>query len=216
MAEDWRVTVTIDSRDNAQSVLQALHELDVRQELRDQLGGRVAVSSDGPSIFLYADTRRGAEAGERALREALEEYALEEDPRLDRWHPLEERWEDANVPLPSTDDARRAERERLDQQDEEDSERTGIAQWEVRIEVPTPRDAERLADVLERDGLSVVRRSTYLLVGTNDRDEADELAQRLQAESPAGAYVHVEPGSGLAWQLRPSNPFAVFFGGLAG
>ena len=216
MAEDWRVTVTIDSNDNAESVLQALHELDVRQELRDQLGGRIAVSSDGPSIFLYADTRRGAEAGERALREVLEEHALEGDPRLDRWHPLEERWEDADVPLPSTDDARRAERERLDQQDEQDSERTGIAQWEVRIEVPTPRDAERLADALERDGLSVVRRSTYLLVGTNDRDEADELAQRLQADSPAGAYVHVEPGSGLAWQLRPSNPFAVFFGGLAG
>jgi hypothetical protein len=216
MAEDWRVTVTIDSPDNVQSVLEELDELDVRQELRDQLGGRVAVSSDGPSIFLYADTRRGAEAGERALRELLEEYALEGDPRLDRWHPLEERWEDARVPLPSTDDARRAERERLDQQDEQDSERTGIAQWEVRIEVPTPRDAERLADALDRDGLSVVRRSTYLLIGANDRDEADDLAQRLQAESPEGAYVHVEPGSGLAWQLRPSNPFAVFFGGLAG
>jgi len=216
MAEDWRVTVTIDSPDNVESVLQELHELDVRQELRDQLGGRIAVSSDGPSIFLYADTRRGAEAAERALREVLEEYALEEDPRLDRWHPLEERWEDASVPLPSTDDARRTERERLDEQDEQDSERTGIAQWEVRIEVPTPGDAERLADALERDGLTVVRRSTYLLIGANDRDDADELAQRLQAESPEGAYVHVEPGSGLAWQLRPSNPFAVFFGGLAG
>ena len=216
MAEDWRVTVTIDSPENVQSVLEELQELDVRQELRDQLGSRVAVSSDGPSIFVYADTRRAAEAGERALRELLEEYALEGDPRLDRWHPLEERWEDASVPLPSTDDARRVERERLDQQDEQDSERTGIAQWEVRIEVPTPRDAERLADALERDGLSVVRRSTYLLIGANDRDEADELAQRLQAESPTGAYVHVEPGSGLAWQLRPSNPFAVFFGGLAG
>ena len=216
MAEDWRVTVTIDPPDNVESVLQALHELDVRQELRDQLGGRIAVSSDGPRVFLYADTRRGAEAAEQALREVLEEYALEQDPRLDRWHPLEERWEDARMPLPNTDDARRAERERLDEQDEEDSERTGIAQWEVRIEVPTPRDAERLADALERDGLSVVRRSTYLLIGANDRDEADELAQRLHAESPEGAYVHVEPGSGLAWQLRPSNPFAVFFGGLAG
>src|SRR5258705_10464050 len=113
MAEDWRVTVTIDSPDNVQSVLEELQELDVRQELRDQLGGRVAVSSDGPSLFLYADTRRAAEAGERALREVLEDHALEGDPRLDRWHPLEERWEDASVPLPMTDDPRRAERGRL-------------------------------------------------------------------------------------------------------
>jgi hypothetical protein len=216
MAEDWRVTITIDSPDNVETVLQGLHELDVRQELRDQLGGRIAVSSDGPNIFLYADTRRGAEAGERALREVLENYALEGDPRLDRWHPLEERWEDASVPLPSTEDARRVERERLDEQDEQDAERTGVAQWEVRVELPTQRDAERLADSLEHEGHSVVRRSTYLLIGTNDRDEADELAQRLQADSPAGAYVHVEPGSGLAWQLRPSNPFAVFLGGLGG
>jgi hypothetical protein len=215
MAEDWRVTITIDSPENVESVLQALRERDVRQELRDQLGGRVAVSSDGPNIFLYADTRRGAEAGEQALREVLEDYALEGDPRVDRWHPLEERWEDASVPLPTTDDARRAERERFDEQDEQDSERTGIAQWEVRIELPTPRDAEALADALEHGGQSVVRRSTYLLIGTNDRDDADELARRLQTEAPEGAYVHVEPGSGLAWELRPHNPFAVF-GGLAG
>jgi hypothetical protein len=215
MAEDWRVTMIIESRENVESVLQALREREVQQELCDQLGGRVAVSSDGPNVFLYADTRRGAEAGERALREVLEEQGLDGEPRLDRWHPLEERWEDAKVPLPTTDAARRAERERLDEQDEQDSERTGVAQWEVRVELPTPREAEALADTLERDGQSVVRRSTYLLIGTNDRDDADALARRLQAEAPQAAYVHVEPGSGLAWELRPRNPFAIF-GGLAG
>jgi hypothetical protein len=216
MAEDWRVTITVESTDDAGRVLRALRERDVRQELRDQLGGRVAVSSDGPSLFLYADTRRAAEAGERALREVLDEHGLDGEPHLDRWHPIEERWEDASVPLPTTDDARRAERERLDEQDEEDSERTGVAQWEVRVELPTPADAESLADELEGDGLPVVRRSNYVLVGANDKDEADELARRLQGESHPGAQVHVEPGSGLAWQLRPANPFAVFFGGLGG
>lgn len=216
MAEDWRVTITVGSTDDADSVLRELRELDVRQELRDELGGRVAVSSDGPSLFLYADTRRAAEAGERALREVLEEHGLDGVPRLDRWHPIEGRWEDASVPLPTTDEERRAERERLDEQDEADSERTGIAQWEVRVELPSPREAERLSVALEDEGQSVVRRSNYVLVGANDREEADDLARRLQAESPQGAYVHVEPGSGLAWQLRPRNPFAVFFGGLGG
>jgi hypothetical protein len=215
MADDWRVTIAVGSTNDAHSVLRALKERDVHHELRDQLGGRVAVSNDGPNIFLYADTRRAAEAGERVLREVLEEHGLPGEPHLDRWHPIEERWEDASVPLPDTDEARDAERERLDEQDEEDSERTGIAQWEVRIELPSPQEAERLADRFEDEGLYVVRRSHYLLVGANDKDEADELARRLQAESPEGARVHVEPGSGLAWQLRPQNPFAVF-GGLAG
>jgi hypothetical protein len=215
MAEDWRVTIRVSSTHDSHTVLHALKEKDVRHELRDQLGGRIAVSNDGPNIFLYADTRRAAEAGERVLRDVLDEHNVAGDPHLDRWHPIEERWEDASVPLPDTDAAREAERERLDEQDEEDSERTGIAQWEVRVELPSPQEAERLADQFERDGLEVVRRSHYLLVGANDKDEADDLARRLQAESPEGAQVHVEPGSGLAWQLRPQNPFAVF-GGLAG
>ena len=215
MAEDWRVTITMGSPDEAREVLRDLRERDVRQELRDELGGRVAVSSDGPNVFLYADTRRAAEAGERALREALEERGLDGIPHLDRWHPIAERWEDASVPLPTTDEARRLERERLDQQDEEDSERTGIAQWEVRVELPGQREAERLADDLEREGVPVVRRSSYVLAGANDKEEAEELARRLQSEAP-DAHVHVEPGSGLAWELRPSNPFAIFFGGLGG
>jgi hypothetical protein len=216
VAEDWRVTITMGSADEAREVLRELRERDVRQELRDELGGRVAVSSEGPSLFLYADTRRAAEAGERALREALDDQGRTGIPHLDRWHPIAERWEDASVPLPATDEARRAERERLDEQDEEESKRTGIAQWEVRVQLPDQREAERLADALESEGLPVVRRSSYVLVGANDRDEADDLARRLQTESPAGARVHVEPGSGLAWELRPSNPFAIFFGGLGG
>jgi hypothetical protein len=57
-----------------------------------------------------------------------------------------------------------------------------------------------------------VRRSSYLLVGANDEEEAKELAVRLGAEGT----VHVEPGAGVAWQLMPSNPFALFFGGLGG
>jgi hypothetical protein len=215
MAEDWRVTIKVGSADDAHTVLHALKEREVRQELLDELGGRVAVSNDGPNIFLYADTRHAAKTGERILRETLDEHGVTGNPHIDRWHPIEERWEDASVPLPETEEARRLERDRLDEQDEEDSERTGIAQWEVRIELTSPQAAERFADQLEDEGLPVVRRSHYLLIGANDQDEADDLARRLEAEAPEGAQVHVEPGSGLAWQLRPQNPFSVF-GGLAG
>jgi hypothetical protein len=198
VAEDWRVTITLHEEEHAGRVLDALRERDVRQELRDELGGRVAVSGDGPQLFLYADTRRAAEAGERALREVLDEHRLTGEPKLDRWHPIEERWEDAGVPLPASEFERRGERERRDAQDEAESIESGIAQWEVRVEVPSQGDAERLAEELEGDGLSVVRRSTYLLVGANDKDEAASLAGRLAAHG----VVHVEPGSGVAWPVR--------------
>jgi len=183
----------------------------VRSQLQDELGGRVAVSRDGEIVFCYADTRRAADAAARVVRDVLEEQRLAAEPRLDRWHPIEERWEDAQVPLPDSEVERRAERERLDEADEAASLATGIAQWEVRIEVGSPTEAEELAEALERDGRSVVRRARFLLVGANDQDDADELARTLEGRGT----VHVEPSTGVAWQLLPRNPFAVF-GGLGG
>ena len=211
MAEDWRLTITLGDADQAKRVLAALHERDVRSELRDELGSRIVVSGDGADIFLYADTRRAADAAERAVREVLDEEDASAVPRLDRWHPVEGRWEEASVPLPETDEERRAEQERRDAADEETSLATGVAQWEVRIELASPDDAEELAAELEREGRSVVRRSTFLLVGANSRGDAEEIAGRLQGRG----RVHVEPSTGVAWQLLPRNPFAVF-GGLAG
>ena len=215
MADDWRVTIELDEGEHVNRILAALREREVRQELRDELGGRVAVSSDGPHLFLYADTRRAAEAGEHALEEVLEEHNLRGTPRLDHWHPIEERWEDASVPEPQTQAAREAEHDRREAMDTAESLATGVAQWEVRVELTSHRDAEALADSLEAEGSSVTRRATYVLVGANDEDDAKQLAERITSTAPAGATVHVEPGSGVAWQLLPNNPFAIF-GGLAG
>ena len=60
---------------------------------------------------------------------------------------------------------------------------------------------------LEADGYEVVRRWTYLIVGTRTREEAEALAKRVHGE--------VEAGGELVWEVMPQNPFAVF-GGLGG
>ena len=86
----------------------------------------------------------------------------------------------------------------------------------MRIELASHHDARALAERLENEGFHlVVRRWSYLLVGTDNEDDARELAQKLEDELPDGATIHVEPGGGTAWKAVPSNPFAVF-GGLAG
>jgi hypothetical protein len=211
VADDWRLTITLAGDDEARDVVGTLKEREVHRELLAELGGRVAVSRDGATVFCYADTRRAADAAGRVLGAVLEEHGVTAEPRLDRWHPIEERWEDARVPLPDSEEERQAERERLDEADEAASLSTGVAQWEVRVEVGSPTEAEALADELERDGRSVVRRARFLLVGANDRDDANELATSLENRGT----VHVEPSTGVAWQLLPRNPFAVF-GGLSG
>jgi hypothetical protein len=188
-----------------------LREHEAPSELLHELGGRVAVSRDDATVFCYADTRRAADAAARVLRAVLEQHGVAVEPRLDRWHPNEERWEDAQLPLPASEAERRAERERLDDADEAASIATGVAQWEVRLEVGSPGEGEALAAALEDDGRSVVRRARFLLVGANDRDDADELAASLEGRGT----VQIEPSSGVAWQLLPRNPFAVL-GGLGG
>jgi hypothetical protein len=209
MAEDWRVSVTVQDNGRPAPLLRLLHEREVRNELREELGGRVAVSSDGPTIFLYAGTRRAAEAAATELRAALADRGLTGEPRLDRWHPVEERWESAEVPLPGDEAAREVEQERL----EETARGERVAEWEVRVELERHADAVALATQLEEEGYLVVRRWRYLLIGTATRGQAEELGRRLAEAAPEGARVRVEPGLGVVWELMPSNPFAVF-GGL--
>ena len=210
MAEDWRVTVTLREEEEAAGLLARLRE----HEAGEAPDRRVAVSADGPHVFLYADTEAAARAAEGAVREALGEN-LSADIALDRWHPIAEQWEDASVPLPQTDEERRAEHERLEAEEAAESQASGIAEWEVKVELESHHEAEELADRLESEGWPVVRRWTYVLVGCSNEDEAHALAERLKGQAPAAAKIEVEPGSGLAWEAMPPNPYA-FFGGLGG
>jgi sugar phosphate isomerase/epimerase len=130
-----------------------------------------------------------------------------------RWHELEQRWEDEDVPLPRTEAERRTEHGRLEAAEAAEGRERGRTLWEVRLELPSHDDARELARRLEDEGLSVIARWTYLLVGADNEDDARELAERLRAEAP-NATVQVEPSGEMAAQVTPANPFAIF-GGLA-
>src|SRR3972149_2546766 len=54
----------------------------------------------------------------------------------------------------------------------EESLASGYAEWEVRVELESHHDTIALARRLESDGLPVVRRHTFLLVGAGNEDEA--------------------------------------------
>jgi hypothetical protein len=132
---------------------------------------------------------------------------------LERWHPDEQEWKDASVPLPRTEAEREAERERREAREAAESLATGHAEWEVRVELPGHAETVELAERLEAEGISVVRRFTYLLVGAVNEDEARALGERLRDEAPAGATIQVQPGGEMVWEVAPRNPF-VIFGGL--
>ena len=215
MAEDWRVTVTLADATGVAPLLQVLHEHRADHELEVPAGERVAVSATEDSVIMYANTRWSAESAEEVVGKLAAEHGLAVELRLDRWHPEEERWEDARAALPETDAEHRAEHERREADETADSEATGIADWEVRVEFQSHHEAVEFANREEENGRPVVRRWKFVLLGANDEDDAQTLVARLEQELPPGAVVHAEPGSGVAWEFTPSNRFAVF-GGLAG
>jgi hypothetical protein len=215
MAEDWRLIVDFDDEGDGTQLVEWLAARRFATEERGRLGGRVAVSRDGPRVFLYADSESLAREADGIVRALLASEGAEARISFERWHPVEQDWKDAAMPLPQTEDEVRAEHERQQEREAAESLASGRAEWEVRVSLPSRDATVALAERLEAEGTPAVRRSTFLLVGAANRDEAEALAERLRAEAPEGADVEVEPGGGMAWEVMPQNPFAVF-GGLGG
>jgi hypothetical protein len=209
MADDFRVTVTFEDAASVGRLHERLRVHKVEDEVRDRLGGRVSVSGDKTHVFLYADSAAAAQEAEQAARAIIEQDSLRAGFALDRWHPIEERWEDGAKPLPETNSEREAEHERLEADEEAESEASGFADWEVRVDVPTHRDAVALADRLDAEGRKPIRRWKYLIVGANTEDQAHAVAKEIKAEAP-GATVTVEPALGMVGDAADGSPFAIF------
>jgi hypothetical protein len=213
MADDWRVTIDFDDEGDGTQFAEWLAAVELEAEERDRLGERVVVSRDGPRVFLYADSEDQGRAVFQTVQARIQSEGQSAVTALERWHPVEQAWKDASVPLPETEEQLRAEHERLQEREAAESLEKGRAEWEVRIELPSHEETVELAERLESEGIPVVRRYTFLLAGSANEDDAHALAERLEREAPAGARIEVEPGGGLVWEVAPRNPF-VLFGGL--
>ena len=191
MADDWRIHVTVE--DEAGGLLDRLGNAlgGEAGELAEALEQRrLAVSRDGDELFIYAASRGEAVRAGELIDTVLREQRIEaKTSAVEHWLEAEERWDDE----PKGDTW------------EEDELERGYAPWEVRVALPSRREARTLAETLEGEGYSVERRWQYLIVGTASKEDAEALAQRVHGE--------VEPGGELVWETVPGNPFAVF-GGL--
>ena len=210
MAEDWRLTAHLQDG-VAEDVLGSLREHAV-EDAQARLGAAVAVSADGPNLFAYADSREAIHQAESIIGDLLGEQGVQAEMTIHRWHDIEDRWEDEDVPLPQTEEERQAEHERLEAEEAAESQASGRALWEVRVELPSHRETRTLAHRLEEEGIPVIARWKYLIVGAESEDAAHELAERLRREAPPDAKLQVEPSGEVVDEVM-GNPFAVF-GGL--
>jgi hypothetical protein len=190
--DNWRIRIELPDEEGARGVLERLglargDAEELADELREQ---RLAVSRDGDTVFVYAGSGMQAEQASRVVEQELQDEGLTPSRFVtERWLSAEERWDDE----PDQPDT------------EEDLVRRGYAPWEVRVECKTLTEARELADRLRAEGYGVSHTFTFVIAGTQTREEAAELARRIHGE--------VEPGGELVYEVQPQNPFAVF-GGL--
>jgi hypothetical protein len=207
MNDDFRVELKVES----DKVLDDIREIEVAHEARGALGDRVIVTHDGDTLFAYAGTADEAREAERVLRERLAAHGLGATAEVTRWHPVSESWEPADEPLPVTPAERAAERAEVEERERGESEARGLDQWEVRIELHSHRDTVKLAERLESEGMRLVRRWKFIVVGAETEGEANALAERIRGEAPPGTKVIAEGSQAEQW--AELHPFSVF-GGL--
>jgi len=175
----------------------------VADEGRRRLGYTIAVGADGTQVFLYAGTEAAAREAERIARDALAHHHLQAGYALHRWHPAEERWEYPDLAMPRTEAERQAEHQRLLDDETAESLAAGAAQWHARAQFPSLHEAVAMAGKLRMEGRVVIRRWKLLVVATDNQDEAQQIAERIRREAPAGTTVR-------AGHLPVCLPFAGF------
>jgi hypothetical protein len=213
--DEFRIEVEV-PQEHAHALLDSLAAVE-RGRLGDaQAPKHVAVSHDGDHVFLYTDSDDDALRARRALESILADLSIAAEPQTRRWHPEEERWEEAVAPLPSTPEQHELEHERLEELETEESEQAGHVQWEVRVTLPSHHEAREFAQRLQSEGYPLRRHWRHLQLGARDEDDANSLAARLRAEAPQDSQIEVEGDAADAWAevTAPARPFSIF-GGLA-
>jgi hypothetical protein len=195
MNDNWRIRIELGKQAHADTLLGRLGldlgSAEAKRLARELQGHRLAVSNDEDTVFVYVDSPVQTEPARKLVEAELKDEGIEAEVVTERWLPEEERWSG----------------EPPDETWEEETVDHGYAPWEVRVELTSHEEADRLADELESEGYDVVRRWRYLIVGAASEEDARDLAKRVHGDA--------EPGGEVVWEVAPQNPFAVF-GGLGG
>jgi hypothetical protein len=219
MSDDWRLRVEMNDDRSAHQLTDRLANFDREHDLSTSFADRVAVSRDDSEVFCYADTRDQIDAAEKAIRALAEEHHWQLTTELQRWHSAAEEWEDPDAALPDSDASLAAEHAELIENERDESKAQGYPEYEVRVQCPSQRDAEQLADRLRAEGIPSAQRWQFVVLGAPDEDSAKALAERVRGEAPAGSTVTAQGSEQEAVDeapyATPFSPFAVF-GGLGG
>ena len=189
MKDEFRVEVELDDVEHGYSVGERLRALDLDDDARARLGSRVLVTRDGSRLFAYAESDAQAREAAAVIRGLVEADELSAEIRVTRWHPVEEEWKDAVLPLPRSAEEEQGEYAAREAAEAAEAEAEGEYDWQVVVHVGGRDEAVELAERLASEGLPVAQRWRYVVVGALTQERAEELAARLRTELDAGVSV---------------------------
>ncbi len=190
--DEWRVEVELDDPEHGFGLAERLAALDLQDEVRDRLRGRVIVTRDGSELFAYTSEEAAAREAMRVIADLLDsDQRLTATLALTRWHPVEEAWKDASAPMPHAPEDYEAERARNLEAEHEEVEATGAYDWQVHVELDGVRDASELKAELKDRGWDVHQRFRYLLVGALSEEQAGQIGVEIREIAPEGTKLEV-------------------------
>ena len=192
MQDEFRVEIELADEGRALALGERLRALELGEKERGRLGQGVMVTQDGAHVFLYAAGEDEARNAESVVRELVAAQGLGATLAVTRWHPVEEAWKDASLPLPTTPEEEAEEYAAREEAEEEEAEAEGEYDWHVVVHLQGRREAAELSARLAGEGEHVTRRWRYLVVGVLTEERAEELAERLRSELPDDADVRIE------------------------
>lgn len=215
MNDDWRLRIDMHDHGLARELGEHLDAEELEHDLERAFQDRVVVSVEDQSVFCYTGSRSQAERAEAYIRQVVEAHGWNVDIQLSHWHPVAERWEDPDTPLPADAATAEHEREERVEQEREDSAEQGYPEMELRVQCASRADAGALSERLDADGIPHLRRHSYLLIGATDEDAAASLAERVRGLCPATCELSVERNRRAIYDNRLWSAFTLL-GGLGG
>ena len=199
MGDDWRVCIAFGDlprqpKSDRQALIQSCR-LALIPALGSGLGDQVAVSSWDTQIFLYASSAESADEAAQVAREVLARHDVSAPVRTECWSPRDQEWRDVtDEPYADVAAEQQAEHEYLQEQQRERSVTSGSPAFQVRVEVPSRRDAVALAWHLAAQGWQVRPRRRSLIVWADCEDDAKGLVRALSGDGLADAYTAFRVG----------------------
>jgi hypothetical protein len=190
--DEFRVEVELDDAGHGYSIRERLRALDLDDDARKRLGQGVAVTRDDSRVFLYADSEEPAREAARIVHELAEADELSAEIRLTRWHPVEEAWKDASLPLPVTQEQQEVEYAAREAAEEDEAVREGSFDWTVAVQLSSRDRAKDIAASLAAEGIAVARRWRYVVAGVLTEEQAEELVARIRSELEDGEEARVD------------------------